>query len=200
MSSVAKGYANLTAVIDKNSAIEVRRLLERFPLTAQDAILRKAMRNYNRSVAKQVKAARPKRTGALAKAVSVKVKNYKGVIWGCVAARTGLPKDKNPPKGGRALRKFYDRNAGWREHFQELGFHSWSPSWPKPGKGSGKGWKLGKYHRGRGRHHAGDFRMMSIAIANSPRLRQYLDAALVEAVKQYTQRAPMPKRIIWERV
>ena len=189
-----------SAKLDQASAAEVKRLLEQFPIAVQDRVMRRALWNYNRMIAKATKAQRPTRTGQLKRATSVKMKNYKGLIWGAVAGRTGLPKDREIPPSGKARRAFYDVNAGWREHFTELGWHSWSKAWTSPGRGAGKGWKLGRLHRGRGNYHRGSLALLTAAQVFQPRLRVFLNEALTEAVARYAVRKHTSPRTIFARI
>lgn len=150
--------------------------------------MRRALWTYNTNIAKAVKAMRPTRTGRLRRATSVKIKNYKGVCWGSVAGRTGLPKDQVIPPSGKARRAIYDMNAGWREHFAELGWHSWPKGLKVPGA-SGRGWKRGKYHRGRGQYHRGSLALLTMAQVFQPRLLPLLIDSLKQAIVNYRGRA-----------
>ncbi|MFM1935168.1 MAG: hypothetical protein RI990_127 [Planctomycetota bacterium] len=196
----AQRFEAVTAELNQASAADVKRMLEQFPLAVQDRVMRRALWSYNAKIAKAAKAARPVRTGRLKKSTSVKIKRYKWSMWGAVAARTGLPKDGVIPASGKARRVVYDVNAGWREHFTELGWHSWSKSWPKPGKGSGKDWKKKRYHRGRGNYHRGSMALITAAQVFQPRLRQHLNEALRDAVVKYTTRKFTSPRTIFARI
>jgi hypothetical protein len=194
----ANALQSVTTKLDGASAAEVKRLLEQFPLAVQDRVMRRALWNYNRMIAKTVKAQRPSRTGKLRRATSVKMKNYKGVMWGAVAGRTGLPKDRVIPPSGKARRAIYDMNAGWREHFTELGWHSWPSGDPRRGKG--KGWKKGLFHRGRGTYHRGSLALLTAAQVFQPRLRSFLVESLTEAVGRYAVRKHTSPRTVFARV
>ena len=184
----AQAGLEVSAKLDNASMIEIRKALEEFPLAVQDRVMRRALWNYNSKIAKAVKALRPSRTGRLRYATSVKMKNYKGVCWGSVAGRTGLPKDQVIPPSGKARRAIYDMNAGWREHFLELGWHSWPKGLRLPGA-AGKGWKRGKYHRGRGQYHRGSLALLTMAQVFQPRLMSDLVSSLKEAIINYKGRA-----------
>jgi hypothetical protein len=170
--------SSLTATLDRRSALELKRELEKFPLAVQDKVARQALAGYNREVATALKARTPVRTGRLKRSVTGKVKKYKGVVWGAVAHKTSFPKDRaQAATGGRARRAIYDLGAGWRSHFTELGYHSW-PKGEKGGKGSGKGWKKGRYHRGRGGYHRGTLAMLTLVQVMQPRLLPKLSEVL----------------------
>lgn len=189
-----------SAKLDGQGALAVKHALEQFPLAVQDRVMRRALWAYNTQIAKQVKMMRPTRTGQLRRAMSVKIKNYKGVCWGSVAGRTGLPKDKPIPPSGKARRAIYDQNAGWREHFAEIGYHIW-PKGVKSGmRRPGRGWKLRKYHRGKGTYRRGSLALLTMAQVFQPRLLPILRDELYEAALRYAGRAVSTPKNIFARV
>lgn len=184
----AQAGLEVSAKLDNASMLQVRHALEQFPLAVQDRVMRRALWQYNTRIAKATKGLRASRTGRLRRATSVKIKNYKGVCWGSVAARTGLPKDTPIPPSGKARRAIYDMNAGWREHFTEIGWHSWPKGLKFPGV-KGRGWKKGKYHRGRGQYHRGSLALLTMAQVFQPRLLPLLVDSLKQAIVNYRGRA-----------
>jgi hypothetical protein len=199
---VARQAASMewSAKLDGASALSVKHALEKFPLAVQDRVMRRALWAYNKQIAKTVKAMRPTRSGALKRAMSVKMKNYKGVCWGSVAGRTGLPKDKPIPPSGKARRAIYDANAGWREHFAEIGYHIWPKGVKSGTKSPGRGWKRGKYHRGRGLYRRGSLALLTMAQVFQPRLLPILRNELYEAALRYAGRAVSTPKNIFARV
>ena len=94
--------SSLTATLDRRSALELKRELEKFPLAVQDKVARQALAGYNREVATALKARTPVRTGRLKRSVTGKVRKYKGVVWGAVAHKTSFPKDRAQAATGGA--------------------------------------------------------------------------------------------------
>lgn len=139
---------NLSATVDPKTARQLRLALDQFPLAAQDAIVRKAIRPF---LAKEMKLIRSLNGDRLPKKdLKGKVKIFRsGVAWGATAYKVGRP--VKGQVGGRALRAQYDAaGTGWRSHFAELGTHAWSTSLRTPPSARGIGWKRRLYHRGRG--------------------------------------------------
>jgi hypothetical protein len=110
-----------------------------------------------------------------------------GIIWLGVGYRDPAIKIKgkfysNYAGSGRARRKAYDaEGVGWRSHFAELGWHSWSKGMTHPGTGSGsgliqrgRGWKKGLRHRGRGTYHIGTGASRIVHQAFGPKVLPYL--------------------------
>jgi len=144
--------------------------LEGWPAAIQDKCVRNALRRWGKGVQQRAAAATVKKTGAVARSLRVKVKAYdRGrIMWAAVGHGRMSYGDIGEIKG-RARRAIYDTDGGWRAHFTELGFHQWSPSWSMSekqrevrrkreslfGQGKGKGWRLGRYHRGRGVFYRG---------------------------------------------
>lgn len=172
---------NITIRPDPKSLDEIRKALDAFEIKTQDAIARKALRNYSKSVARLARSLTPSASGVSDKSLAYKVKmNPSGVAWSAVGYKTtGRPIPKQG-KGGRALRKVYDSyGSGWRSHFTELGFHSYPVGRQSPY--GGLGWKRGQYHRGTGRYRIGTFATIKAQQVLGPTLLRHLQAALYEA-------------------
>ena len=112
----------------------------------------------------------------------------------------GTAEGPSDPAERKARRAVYDVNAGWREHFAELGWHSWSKAWTSPGSGAGKGWKKGRLHRGRGNYHRGSLALLTAAQVFQPRLRVFLVESLTEATARYAVRKHTSPRTIFARI
>lgn len=139
-----------TATVDRKTAEQLRKALDQFPLAAQDAIIRKAIKPFLNKEMALIRAANANKLPA--KDLKAKVKVFKsGVCWGATAYKTKRVKTGTGEIGGRRLRAVYDSvGTGWRSHFTELGTHAWSTSLRTPPGARGLGWKRGLYHRGRG--------------------------------------------------
>lgn len=145
----------VTATVDPKTAAQLRKALDQFPLAAQDAIIRKAIKPFLKKEMALIRAANADKLPA--KDLKAKVKVFKsGVCWGATAYKTKRVKTGTGEIGGRRLRAVYDSaGTGWRSHFTELGTHAWSTSLRTPPSARGLGWKRGLYHRGRGKYLRG---------------------------------------------
>jgi len=145
-----------SARIDRQSQARLKAALEQFPAEAQDAVVRRAFKDFARVVIAKAKGTTESST--IRRALTSKVKRYRGVAWLGIGHRTGRLKENANELIGRSKRAAYDAaGGGWRSHFYELGWHSWSPSFAKPPKGAGKGWKRRRRHRGRGVFNRGEY-------------------------------------------
>lgn len=170
----------VTATVDRKTAEQLRKALDQFPLAAQDAIVRKAMRPFLTKEMNLIRAANGPRLPK--KDMKAKIKVFRsGVVWGSTAYKTG--KVNVSDKGGRAKRMAYDAaGTGWRSHFAELGTHAWSTSLRTPPGARGLGWKRGLYHRGRGTFlrgtHASELAHRAMSGQFQTMLVQALDLAI----------------------
>jgi hypothetical protein len=163
---------SLSVKFDPNerSLRDVEKALAGYPAALQDKIVRNALRRWCKGTQQLAAAQTKKTTGKVARSLRVKVKAYdRGrVMWAAVGHGRMSYGDLSMV-GGRAKRAIYDTDAGWRAHFVEFGFHQWSPQWSMAqkqrdvrrkresrfGQGKGSGWRLGRYHRGRGTFYRG---------------------------------------------
>ena len=179
----------VTTKIDPGSERRLRAALDQFPISVQDAIVRKAMRPF---LAKELKIIRSLNGDRLpSKDAKAKVKVMRGgVVWGAAAYKTGTGR-KPPESGGRALRDVYDSwGTGWRSHFTELGTHAWSSTLRIPPAAGrfGRGWKRKLYHRGRGTLIRGTHASEIAARMMAPEFRPMVIKAVNEAIE--SRRAP----------
>lgn len=183
---------NLSATVDPKTARQLRLALDQFPLAAQDAIVRKAMKPF---LAKEMQLIRAANQNKLpSNQLKAKVKVYKsGVCWGSAAYKTGRADTGTGEVGGRRKRAIYDAaGTGWRSHFTELGTHAWSTSLRTPPSARGIGWKRGLYHRGRGTYlrgtHASELAHRAMSSQFAPMLVKALNL-LIESRNQSVGRA-----------
>lgn len=176
---------NVTASVDRNSERAILKALEQFQLATQDAIVRKGVRKFLTTEKRQI-AARNVAAGLPANDVKAKVKLWRsGIAWGAVGYKTSKPKGALPK--GRALRKVYDADGtGWRSHFTELGFHTWAKGMTKPSYRSGRGWKRGIRHRGRGNYIKGTHASQIVHAAMAPMFRESIISAINDAARSST--------------
>lgn len=147
----------LSAKANTRDFLEIREALNGFAIKVQDRIAKQALRNFAKNESARIRALRGSSFLSSSKHLSYKVKVWpSGIVWLGVGDRTipGFSSAAIASATGRAKRAMYDAEGlGWRTHFNELGFHTWDPSWPKVG--TGRGWKRGHRHRGRGMYHRG---------------------------------------------
>lgn len=162
---------SLTANINPVQMRYLSKQLEGLPAALQDKCVRNALRRWGKGVQQRTISATVKKTGAVAKSVRVKVKAYQRglIMWAAIGHESLMSGEFSRLFKGRARRASY--GGGWRAHFTELGFHQWSPQWSMNekqrdvrrkrrslfGQGKGKGWRLGRYHRGRGVFYRGTY-------------------------------------------
>ena len=201
--------ASISLQGDPRSMKMVTDALEGYPAALQDKAVRAALRRWCKGVQMAASAATKKKTGAVARSLNLKVKAYdRGrIMWAAVGHNRKNYGDIGDLKG-RAKRAIYDTDGGWRAHFVEFGFHQWSPSWSmndrqrsvirnrrsKFGTGRGSGWRLGRYHRGRGTFYRGTAPLLKAGKANAGVL---LPLILSEAarMKQRIRRAALKGKI-----
>jgi hypothetical protein len=90
--------SSLTATLDRRSALELKRELEKFPLAVQDKVARQALAGYNREVATALKARTPVRTGRLKRSDDWQGQEVQGRHLGRGRAQDELP--EGPRAGG----------------------------------------------------------------------------------------------------
>jgi hypothetical protein len=180
---------------DPRSMKKISDAMAGYPAELQDKCVRNALRRWCKGVQQNAKSATKKKTGAVARSLRVKVKAYdRGrIMWAAVGHGRMSYGDLDKVRG-RARRAIYDTDGGWRAHFVEFGFHQWSPSWSMDekqravirkrkslfGQGKGSGWRLGRYHRGRGVFYRGT--------APLTRSGQYLAGQLLPLILDETRR------------
>lgn len=171
---------NATATVDPKTTRQLKLALDQFPLAAQDAIVRKAIRPF---LAKEMQLIRALNGNRLPpNDMKAKVKVFRsGVAWGSTAYKTG--KVTVGVTVGRAKRALYDAaGTGWRSHFTELGTHTWANSLRTPPSARGLGWKRGLYHRGRGKYlrgtHASELAHKAMSSQFQPMLINALNLAI----------------------
>lgn len=183
----------VTATVDPKTAAQLRKALDQFPLAAQDAIIRKAMRPFLNKEMQLIRSANGNRLPK--KDLKAKVKVFRsGVCWGATAYKTG--KVNIGQAVGRAKRAAYDAaGTGWRSHFAELGTHTWSSTLRTPPSARGLGWKRGLYHRGRGKFIRGTHASELAHRAMSGQFQKMLVDALNLAIdKRNYSVGSIPKR------
>jgi len=153
---------------------EIKDALNEFTIKVQDRITKSALRQFALDECARIRAIRGAGFAASSKHLTYRVKFWpSGIVWLGVGDRTIPGFSSAAGLSGRAKRKAYDSEGlGWRTHFEELGFHSWDPSWPKVGQG--RGWKRGQRHRGRGMYHRGSNASLIAHQSMSPMVVQYL--------------------------
>lgn len=183
---------------------KIKTELNKFTIAAQDAIVRKAARNFaNDEIARLA----PRNKDLAPRDAKRKIKIFKsGVVWLAVGYRMGG--GDFSLLQGRVRRKAYDAaGTGWRSHFAELGFHTWAKgmyherldpafvpgsrqqrtAWRKGLiRGKGKAWKRGLKHRGRGVYHRGTRASELVHAMMAPKLLQYLNSALRYEIERRT--------------
>lgn len=169
-----------TATVDPKSLQEVRNALDQFEVAVQDRITKSALRRFAKLEMTGISQANGKYLNP--KHMAFRVKFWpKGIAWLGVGYRYRPGSFGTGEIGGRKLRDAYDAEGeGWRSHFAELGFHTWSTSLRRPpsAKQLGKGWKKRLYHRGRGAFKRGTKASEITHQALSPRLLPYLKAEI----------------------
>jgi hypothetical protein len=186
---------SVTATISPASLERVKNALDEFTIKTQDGIVRTALRNYSKQVARLTRAMTPSASGVSDKSLSYKAKMHSsGVGWSAVGFKTsGRPVPKGT-KSGRGLRKVYDSyGSGWRSHFTELGFHAYPIGRPSPW--GGRGWKRGQYHRGQGQFHIGTFASIKAQEVLGSTLLRHLQVEIYKATQQLNGRKPTKKGI-----
>jgi len=124
---------SLSVKFDPNerSLRDVEKALAGYPAALQDKIVRNALRRWCKGTQQLAAAQTKKTTGKVARSLRVKVKAYdRGrVMWAAVGHGRMSYGDLSMV-GGRAKRAIYDTDKG-------------------------SGWRLGRYHRGRGTFYRG---------------------------------------------
>lgn len=139
----------VTARANPESERAIIGMLEKLPLDVQQRVTKKSLQRWGKTVISAAAARTVVKTGAVRRSLRVKAKAYGATAWAAVGHRMGGKVSEDSKPTGRALRKVYDQQAGWRAHFTEFGFHQWDPAWTGRTEGQG-GWRRGKRHRGRG--------------------------------------------------
>jgi hypothetical protein len=166
----------LKLTVDPISARALRSALEQVPLDLQDKAAGKAMRRFGRVVIAQ---ARPSmRSATVRRGLVAKVKRYKLVTWLGIGTRMNRLPQKTQ-SGSRAKREAYDAyTPGWRSHWEELGWHTWSKGWQRARRGLGRAWKRGLRHRGRGVFHHGSLALTTSARSNAAQFQSIVAAEI----------------------
>ena len=161
--------------IDPESERSVLQALNQFEISVSDRIVRKALREFARYEMAKI--------APLNQQLNPKHEKYRirywpnGIAWLGIGYYVGPmgARFKDTPRGGRALRRYYDQNGeGWRSHFAELGFHTWPRGARIPEGRGGRGWKRKLYHRGRGGYHRGTKASLLVHQAVGPLVRQFI--------------------------
>lgn len=162
-----------------SSLAQVKAALDEYEIKVQDAITRRALREFAKDECKRIKQARGATYLASSKHLGFRIKFWpSGVVWLGVGDRiipgtSSATRGSNAAVGGRARRRIYDEEGlGWRSHFGELGFHTYPRD--QPHSGTGLGWKRGIRHRGRGGYHRGTRASEIVHQAFGPGVLQYL--------------------------
>lgn len=134
---------------DPQSERAIIAMLEKLPLDVQQRVSKKSLQRWGKTLIRAAASRTVVKTGAVRRSLRVKAKNYGATAWAAVGHRMGGKVSEDNKPTGRALRKVYDLQAGWRAHFTEFGFHQWDPSWSARNT-TGRAWRAGKRHRGRG--------------------------------------------------
>jgi hypothetical protein len=147
----------LSAKVNLRDLAEVREALDGFAIKVQDRIAKQALRQFAKAEGRLITVLRGSKYVNSSRHMAAQVRAWpSGIVWVGIGDRTipGYTSMATAAATGRSKRKMYDAEGlGWRTHFIELGFHTWDPSWPKVG--TGRGWKRGHRHRGRGIFHRG---------------------------------------------
>lgn len=186
---------SITATVSPASLERVRNAIDEFSIKTQDGIVKTALRNYSKQVARLTRAMTPSATGVSDKSLHYKVKMHpSGVAWSAVGFKQGTKPIPKGTKSGRNLRRVYDSfGSGWRSHFTELGFHSYPIGRDTPW--GGKGWKRGQYHRGQGQYHIGTKASIRAQEILGPTLLRHLQVEIYKATQNLTGRKPTKKAI-----
>ena len=172
--------SSLSASIDPKSIQAIKNALDEFAVDVQDRITKSALRQF--AHIQMTGISQHNMRWLNPKHMAYRVKFWpSGIAWLGVGYRTppGQSYASNYARAkGRAARRIYDEEGtGWRSHFAELGFHSWGAGLKRPpvSRKSGRGWKKGLYHRGRGVYHRGTLASVIVQQATSPLLIPYLE-------------------------
>lgn len=161
---------------DPKSLEEIRNALDQFEVAVQDRITRSALRQFAKLEMTGISQGNGRWLNP--KHMAFRVKFWpRGIAWLGVGYRTIPGTFPGGSLNGRSLRRAYDLyGEGWRSHFAELGFHTWSKSLriPPSAKVLKRGWKKGLYHRGRGDFKRGTKASEITHQAMSPRLIPFL--------------------------
>jgi len=174
----------LNITIDRASAQSLKHALEKLPLELQDKAARKALNKYGKVAVAAAKPSIEWRT--VERGMRAKVKKYKGVMWVAIAAALNPAQVKKlDTLGGRARRRSYDQfSPGWRQHWEDLGFHTWQKGWQRVRRAAGRGWKKGLKHRGRGVFHQGSNALSKAAQATAASFRQICATEIAAFIKE----------------
>lgn len=191
--------AALTAKIADKEMTQLRIALNDFPLKVQDGIVKRALREFARYEMSNIA---PLNNQLNPKHLAYRIKFWpQGIAWCGVGWRDppGWFSGNLYTASGRARRKQYDEHGeGWRSHFAELGFHTWSSMFPRiPGQ-HGRGWKKGRRHRGTGVWHRGVGASIRVHQAVGPRVREFLAREIAfqldkEQLGKRARRTKLPK-------
>lgn len=171
---------DLSLTMDPTVLRKFTQALDQFPVEVQDRVVKRAMRPFLNEEMRLIRAYNGNRLPR--KDLKAKIKQFKsGVTWAAIGYRSPIRSSKRD-KGtsrGRARRAAYDlEGTGWRSHFAELGFHTWSKSLPRPRDRHFLGWKRGLLHRGRGHWVRGTYASILAHRAMAPQFRKRLQDAL----------------------
>jgi hypothetical protein len=176
----------VTATVDPKSLEEIRNALDQFEVAVQDRITKSALRQFAKLEMTGISQGNGQWLNP--KHMAYRVKFWpKGIVWLGVGYRYRPGSFGSGEGGGRRRRAAYDAEGeGWRSHFAELGFHTWSTSLRRPpsAKQLGKGWKKGLYHRGRGYFKRGTKASEITHQAMSPRLIPFLQREIEFVMSQ----------------
>jgi urease accessory protein UreF len=156
-------------------------LLEKLPLDLQQRVTKKSLQRWGKKVIMAAAARTVVNTGAVRRSLRVKAKAYGATAWAAVGHRMGGKVSEDNKPSGRALRKVYDQQAGWRAHFTEFGFHQWDPAWSA--RNENRAWRKGKRHRGRGVFIKGRPALVPAFKATAGLFVEYLAEDINKAVK-----------------
>jgi len=187
-----------TIRIDKASERRLLQALDEFPVAVQDKLTKGALRQFAKY---QMGSIAPKNKNLNPKHLKFRIKMWpSGITWLGVGYRQ-IPGVVPFDAKGRKLREQYDSlGVGWRSHFEELGFHTWSTFFSISGpRAKGRGWKRGLRHRGRGQYirgtKASEIAAKATAPALLPFLKRELEFFLAQKVKGKRARR---KRLVLE--
>jgi len=166
----------LKLTLDPTVQRKFQKALDQLPLEVQDRVVKRAMRPFLNEEMKLIRARNGNRLPG--RDLKAKIKTFRsGVTWAAIGYKTPIRSSKRD-KGttrGRAQRAVYDMDGtGWRSHFAELGFHTWSKSLPRPRDRHFLGWKRGLTHRGRGNWVRGTYASILAHRAMAPQFRKRL--------------------------
>lgn len=193
--------SDLAITVNKKSQAELQAWLNMFPVAMQDALMKRALRQYARDAMAVMKAQTPNRYPDAKNSIRYKMKLWPSdIIWVGIGYRTIPGQSAGRFAFGRQRRAIYDEEGvGWRTHFMELGFHTWSSALRKPPTARGLGWKRGLYHRGRGSYKRGKFVSQIAAQATSGKVVPYMIRELDFATRQALARSKREMRKVRRR-